>query len=121
MADVNDKILRGRILRDRRDVLNRELKEVGEEIKELDMDIHRTLVEEGTELKRVEGNTVTPGWNEVVTPLDWDAVERFCLENQSIIYLQRRLSNNVVLEAIRGGVAFPGDVDKIPKLNFRRS
>lgn len=121
VSDIEALMTTARALRDEKDQLNKQLKQVNGELKEVDYRILSYLEDQNLDKISMAGNTAIRAEKKVANVGDWDALFNYIADNRAFHLLQRRVSNNVAVEALELGETLPSvELQTFNDLGFRR-
>lgn len=121
-VSINTLIREARTLRDEKDVLNRQLKEVNKQQKVIDGRILHYLTDEDLDKISAEGCTAIRSKKEIANVTDWDAFYEYVGTHNAFHLMQRRISSNAAVEMIDADEELPGvEKQTFEDLGFRRS
>lgn len=121
MSSIKVLMTHARTLRDEKEVLNRNLKEINKAQAAVDAQILEYLLENDMDKCTVDGNTAVAAKKTVANVTDWDAFFGYVASKKAFHMLQRRCSSNAVVETINAVEPIPGaEVVELRDLGFRR-
>lgn len=108
-------------LREQHREQNKVLKQIKDDMDELEEKILALLHEQGLDLGRGHTATASVSTNTVGTVVDWDAFGSYVMQNQALHLLERRVSSAAWRELFQAGEIVPGTEPYIKTtLNVRK-
>lgn len=114
-----------RAVKDRKDELNAALKEENQKESEFEGEILAALEASGVDKASLKGAGTAARvvkWRAAYEPEQWDALVKWCAENNRTDLVQRRLADSRLLEMMDQGKELPAGVTMkpYPEVSFRR-
>lgn len=118
---IGDLITRRFELKTEKDRINKQLKAVDDEIREVEYQLLEAMDKADLPSAANSIGRVTISEQTVYNPTDWDQIYTYIADTNQPFLLQRRLMNNAIAELARQGVNVPGtEPVNLRKLSFRK-